>query len=464
MSEPAIRRQPIDLDEFERRLRGAPREASPGAPVSAHAASPAERPASDDPLAELARLVGGKKDPFAQAFNRQAPAPAIEPPSRAAYQQIPQPAAAPVPNGYGDGHWQDDGQGYGQGAGAYGETDPVYDEDVPGAADFGPQGRVQASRRPMMIVGGLAAVLLLGTGAFMLRGGPAGQKQPPTILALSGPAKVQPPESSQTDAAPTASMLDKDNPDKAGPAKVVNRQEDPVDLNQAARTAKAAAPAGAPAGSMPPSASPFGEPKRVHTIAVRPDGTLILPDGSGAQRQAAAPPAPTPAPMASAPSPSLGTTATASPASTMPAVRPPVRVVNAAAGSTPAAPRTQVASAGESDATPVQLAPKTPVRTASVTPATTPAAAKPAAEADASGAFAVQLAAAGSEAEAREKMTGFAKKYSGQLGGHRLGYKQGESNGKSVWRVRVGGLSQDVANSLCESIKGGGGACFVAKN
>lgn len=80
------------------------------------------------------------------------------------------------------------------------------------------------------------------------------------------------------------------------------------------------------------------------------------------------------------------------------------------------------------------------------------------------GAFAVQLAAAGSEAEARERMTTFTQKFASQLGGRHLGYKAGESNGKTVWRVRVGGLSQESATELCNQVKAGGGACFVAHN
>jgi hypothetical protein len=35
---------------------------------------------------------------------------------------------------------------------------------------------------------------------------------------------------------------------------------------------------------------------------------------------------------------------------------------------------------------------------------------------------------------------------------------------KSIYRVRVGSLSRDEANSLCSKIKSKGGDCFVAKN
>ncbi|MGH8513486.1 MAG: hypothetical protein ACREV8_06025, partial [Gammaproteobacteria bacterium] len=51
MSEPVVKRRPmIDLEEFERRLRK-PLPASQG---------------DDDPLAELARFVGGREDPVTE--------------------------------------------------------------------------------------------------------------------------------------------------------------------------------------------------------------------------------------------------------------------------------------------------------------------------------------------------------------------------------------------------------------
>ncbi|MBX9741531.1 MAG: SPOR domain-containing protein, partial [Beijerinckiaceae bacterium] len=35
---------------------------------------------------------------------------------------------------------------------------------------------------------------------------------------------------------------------------------------------------------------------------------------------------------------------------------------------------------------------------------------------------------------------------------------------KSVYRVRVTGLSSEEANSLCAKLKASGGSCFVARN
>ena len=57
MSEPVAKQRPmINLDEFERRLR------QPAAAPQRH---------DDDPLAELARLVGSEQDPYQTVFRDQ---------------------------------------------------------------------------------------------------------------------------------------------------------------------------------------------------------------------------------------------------------------------------------------------------------------------------------------------------------------------------------------------------------
>ena len=59
MSEPVAKpRTMVDLDEFERRL----------------SRPPSASRTDGDPLAELARLVGGQQDPFGTVFEELAPA------------------------------------------------------------------------------------------------------------------------------------------------------------------------------------------------------------------------------------------------------------------------------------------------------------------------------------------------------------------------------------------------------
>ena len=82
----------------------------------------------------------------------------------------------------------------------------------------------------------------------------------------------------------------------------------------------------------------------------------------------------------------------------------------------------------------------------------------------AKGGFAVQLAAAGSDTEARDKVGKLQRQYASALGGRSPGVVVGDANGKQVWRIRVGGMSREDATSMCVSIKESGGACFVAAN
>jgi cell division septation protein DedD len=84
----------------------------------------------------------------------------------------------------------------------------------------------------------------------------------------------------------------------------------------------------------------------------------------------------------------------------------------------------------------------------------------------AAGAFSVQLSVATSEETARAQSRALQRKYAGELGGRAPFVRSAEVNGKTVYRVRVGPMSQDDAKELCTKLKGVGGdkTCFIAKN
>jgi len=86
------------------------------------------------------------------------------------------------------------------------------------------------------------------------------------------------------------------------------------------------------------------------------------------------------------------------------------------------------------------------------------------ASADNAGSFAVQLAAPASEAAARESMAKLQRQFGGELAGHQLKYHRASVANKSVYRVRVVGLSYEGATALCQKLQGKGGACFVIKD
>ncbi|MGB6709040.1 MAG: SPOR domain-containing protein, partial [Methylocella sp.] len=81
------------------------------------------------------------------------------------------------------------------------------------------------------------------------------------------------------------------------------------------------------------------------------------------------------------------------------------------------------------------------------------------------GRFAVQLAAPGTEQEARETEARLMKKFAAELEGFHTSIHKAAVGGKPVYRVRVAGFpSRDEAVALCQKVQTGGGSCFVAKN
>ena len=319
MSGPALKVVPqVNLDEFERRLRAA--GASAGA--------------QEDPLDELARLVG---------LDVSAAKPVGDSASVAPRAQTPQAPPARLPH---IDEPMNEGGGFDRLLRiSFGEAEPEgegaplrgsLDEQAP-PQDFGPSGDAAPSeavqvealesaadstpspRRSGRIK--LTMGVLIGLGAaglvaaWAVKGAPGLPRTPPIILAADGPTKVQPP-TQETIASPSdsASVLLKDQTNKPGPVNLVSNEEQPVDLQQqtapaAAAPSDAAAPSAASVGqtsdkpaaalatvgttAAPPAApAPFPEPKRVKTVSVRPDGSLI---SSAAGQSADAAPAAAPA-------------------------------------------------------------------------------------------------------------------------------------------------------------------------
>ena len=428
MSGPAnISRTPVDLEEFEALLRR---------PHAGAAQSP-------DPLAELARLVEGQRSPFAKPQASQAQ-PASErghddwdlrgsphdvhPDVRSAYVHDDVTAGRERVGDYEQDPYSQNA--YSQPSqvpppppGAWRQEDAVWESDTE------PK---RKSRTAIYALGGVLCLVLAGVaGAFAFRSAPAIVASAPTIKAAGGPLKVV-PEGPAASSAPStsATVLDMSG-EKIGASRVISSEEQPVDLSQV-RTASIP-PVGAPARS----GNGFPEPIKVKTVSVRPDGTIINPGAAAPQRTASNVTGSTPA-----------ATSPVAPAAARPAAQAPVA---APAVADSGKRTTRVAPPSEAPA------PK-PTQTAAVAPvvSATPAVAK--------GGFAVQLSAAGSESEARASIAKYQRQFGAALDGHSPGVAKGEANGRDVWRIRIGGLSREDALTMCTSIKGSGGACFVAAN
>ncbi len=269
-------------------------------------------------------------------------------------------------------------------------------------------------------------------------------------------------------------MLEKSASDNVSNAKVVNTQEQPADLSQLppAPAPAAVAPAAAPAlepqindgrvamttGPVGSNPSPFPEPRKVKTILIRPDGSVVGED----QGSAAAALAPTVAQSEPGlPTRSVGTTPVAKPStpkSTVRATSTPKATATPAEGTAPVKPKVVHAPKPKADAVQTATADTGADATASTTPA---ASAAPAA---ATGSFAVQLAAPSTEQEAKDISGRLQKKFSSELDGRTPAIHKADKGDKSVYRVRIGNLSQDDAKALCGKLQAGGGSCFVVRN
>lgn len=435
------------LDEFEALLRrteperrAAPR---PSWPQPQPQYQPEEAAPEAEDFAQPAPAAYGRPLPV-----QGAPVPRDLDEEQGYYQEPHYEAEAPV-------------HGYDAGQGTY---QPEYaEDDMP---DLEPR----RSRKGLWAAAAVIAVGVLGVGGTMLlRGGSATNNgQPPVIAADSGPVKVEPTNPGGTEIPnQNKQIYERSAEAPQGQTKLVDNQEQPVDIQQAARSMPvrgvspgpgagtgevAPAPTGAersivmpePALTPMPAVPGLGEPRKVRTVAIRPDGTpaqaAAAADANGSK----------PLATGSAPSRSIA----GNPGS--------MNLPSAAA-----APQSPAKAQERATTPPAATTPAAPMRLASAPPA---AAAPPAAPANAAiragtGDFVVQLGAPGSEAEAKATFAALQRKYPQQLNGQSPIIRKTElAGGKTVYRLRVGPYSRDGATSMCSQLQAAGGQCFIAKN
>jgi hypothetical protein len=406
----------------------------------------AEAQAWDDQhrYATTGRAAQYQPEPEQPAYYQEGYAPAGQPAAQeASYDQ----------GAYGQQYYADDP------AGGYREWEPddseYYDENATA------EGAAREKRRGgLMIVASVVGVALIGTaGAFAYRamsGGTGEGGQPPVIRADQGPAKVTPPQS-------TASTGARTTYDRAGgggkDVNLVSREEQPVEIKDAKTGGpKLIAPTGAGPGlagnpaqppatlgatsSVPATGANPNEPKKVRTIAIRPDGT-VAPEAAGTRTQ-----------------PNAGTANR--PVAPAQPVRPPAR---------PGTPGPQ----GEADES-MRPPGSVPIRTASIpsstnplpvsAPASAPAAPPPAANTSTGGNFVVQLASQKSENDAQASFRALQAKYPSVLAGRQPIIRRADLGDRGTYfRTQVGPFATaDLANDLCGNLKAAGGQCIVQKN
>ena len=141
----------------------------------------------------------------------------------------------------------------------------------------------------------IGAVVLGGGGAYLASGSAAiTGGEPPLIKANNEPTKVQPQNPGGVEI-PNQNKQIYERANQSGATKVVNREEQPVDVQQAVRM-NGNAVADATGGTVPGvSVKPqqtaslnLGEPRKVRTVTIRPDGTVAGAEPPAAQPVATA--------------------------------------------------------------------------------------------------------------------------------------------------------------------------------
>jgi hypothetical protein len=402
---------------------------------------PAPPGRANDPLAELARLIG-QEDPFASTrpqSRASAPPPAAQPynehgnhPDWATRPGAHQEPAYRDPTADSDDYEADrHAEGHYQRAPHYGQQPQEphyeqqaydqqayaadgYDEDRPYTDEGYDEPRPEKRRGGLMTIAAVVGVVVIGVaGVFGYRaisGHASTGGEPPVIKAETAPLK--------TPAAPSNDGQVKQQYDRVGTSggeRTVSREEQPVDPRQMVRgpAPSGATPPGATGSVLPPLPAPTqspvaagSEPKKVKTVAIRPE----------------VPPSPTQA---------------------VPPLRP----------ATPAVTGTVTATAPPAP---------TPVR-----PAPTPAPAAPTRSLNAdSGNYVVQVASQKSETDALASFKALQQKYPSVLASYQALVKRADLGERGVYyRAQVGPFStREEAIEMCSNLKNAGGQCIVQSN
>jgi SPOR domain len=459
-----------------------------GAPSNAPGSNP-----GSDPLAELARLIG-QNDPFGEygregahraaapaEWDDQPPAPGYAPQTApdaaqnfdagryhgganesAAYQteaaDFGPPPAPRQTYGTGQDSYQPEHEAHdysGEQVPGY-ETGPYYANQVP-PSDEDLYDDVPPSRRRMGIlaVAAVFALVVIGTaGAFGYRAlfGSSGSSGPtPVIKADATPSKIVPAAKSKD---PQNSKLIYDRVNGRGQdEKIVSREEQPIEMKDK--------PAGFPQAigaqqQVIGSGIVGTEPKKVHTIAIRPEQPVTgdarpsaVPAAPARVANVAPPNQPTPVPVTR----SIGNASAAADPPPVARPKPPAHRAPAAAANAPLSL--------SPNAQPPARAPSRATRTASVPPA---ARAAPAARS--TGGYAVQVSSQRSEADAQAAFRSLQAKYPSQLGGKQPIIHRVDLGAKGIYfRAMVGPFADaHAASALCSSLKAAGGSCLIQRN
>ena len=361
-------------------------------------------------------------------------------------------------------------------------NDPVPADPEPQSYSAAPRQR-RAMGMSRALAGPLVAITLLlaaGFGLYWVLGLGGREEGPaPLLTADTAPVKEAAPVVAADDAAATQSVVfnEMDGGTPSADEQLVSR--DQTDVNEVTQVA----------ATTDTSEEGLAN-RKVRTVKVRPDGTIVSGDDSvagSAILPVDRPNVPT-VPGAQTATPELlaniepaatEATATTTPVATAPAADPVASVVPVEPGSTvPAVDLAGTAISGKSATIPLmrptglRLASTAPaaadIATATVAPVaeavpsvTVPGATEVAALGDTAPAY-VQLASQRSEADARQSAQNMVTRYGPLFGGANLEVQRVDLGAKGIYyRVRVPAQSMEQANVICTNVKAAGGDCFT---
>lgn len=409
-------------------------------------------------------------------------------------------------------------------------VDPVVDQFgvLPPHADEVAEPAASHGRRRLMTAAAAAVmVVAVGFAGWAFFGGSTGFREAVVVKAPEGPYKVKPDPNAQEVVASSEGTSVYDTVGGAPPKseeRLVARSGDVPELPAVTpHVSRITLPDGQEVEAELPTGFDPNEtgPRRVRTVLVRPDGSLIeTPADKPANATASATPAPTDGagqiiarsetagdaasgdaaaddteggaglpPLASSNQTVASDTAPAAPQGL-----PPSNLTDASGqrmpinlAAVPSAPVDTTASVPTQGAAPLPLAkpaapsaaassssgpldltaaaakaqPAAPAQVASL-PAAAPAAATPAASGG-SGAY-VQLSSQRSEDAARSAFAALQRKFPSILGSAVADIQQADLGSKGVYyRARVGAPTKEAAVALCEQLRSAGGDCLIAR-
>ncbi|MEI2300272.1 SPOR domain-containing protein [Ensifer sp. MJa1] len=386
------------------------------------------------------------------------------------------------------------------------------------AGEYREYGAARRSQRTMLLAASVAGVIILGGAAvYAWMGGSdavTSAEGPKIILADKGPVKVVPEEKGgKTVPNQDKAVYDRVAGAQAGAPQqeaLVSSTEEPMDVVQKTLTPEtlplegnddtdglqATVPAddedgarllpdggNAETATQDEEKTPAVAPRKVRTMIVKPDGTLVAreePVAAPATDVAGAQPLPeTPSKEVAAVGAEAGVD------------------INAAGQATGNADQVALAATGNAtiDQVPVRNVTTTATADKAPTPQTRPAEqpakvatattegtnlrpaeeqAAPAADTQAAqqmatasvpaGGYFIQVASLPSEAEAQKSYNSLSSKFGNVIGGRGVDIRKAEIAGKGTYyRVRIPAGSKEEANALCSKYKGAGGSCLVTK-